>query len=316
MRIALLALSAAAFLAAPALAEAAPPPNDNYLASTPIDNADFQTTVDTTDASIQGDLWNPSRDGQPLGGYVAETTNCKGTNFGKTVWYDLAPQAGGYVQLKASAAFGVQISLYEWGSDSKIKKLVACGSGALDGLTAQVEAKHNYTVQVGGVDGAGGAITFGSSYFPDTDGDGKLDGDDDCLTIPGTSGGCPPRVSAVPALRYDPTGAGVRINGLVVDSVPKGAKLTVTCPGCGTQKVTASKQGTVKFPKLVGKTVRAGAKVTLKVTLGHTGTGKYKYGAIGSVFQWPVKSDGLGKRVNRCVAVKTGKVVTCSAATK
>jgi hypothetical protein len=316
MRLALLAVSAAAFFAAPALAAAAPPTNDNYLASLPIDNADFHATVDTTEATTQPDLWNPSRDGQPLGGYVAETTNCKGTNFGKTVWYDLAPQAPGFVTLQTSAVFPVEVSLYEWGADSKIKRLVACGPGALDGLTAQVEGKHNYTVQIGGADSAGGAISLVADYFPDTDGDGKLDGDDDCVTVPGTSGGCPPRLPAVPALRYDPTGSGVRINGLVVDGVPKGAKLVVTCPGCGTQKATAKKQGSVKFPKLAGKTVRSGAKVTLKVTLGHSGTGKYKYGAIGSVFQWPVKSDGLGKRVNRCVAVKTGKVVTCSAATK
>src|SRR3954462_1767048 len=111
MRLALLAVSAAAFFAAPALAAAAPPVNDNYLASLPIDNADFHATVDTTDATIQSDLFNPSRAAprpdarpppalspparhpRPLGGYVPETTNCKGPNFGKTVWYDLAPQA-------------------------------------------------------------------------------------------------------------------------------------------------------------------------------------------------------------------------------
>ena len=76
----------------------------------------------------------------------------------------------------------------------------------------------------------------------------------------------------------------------------------VSCPGCGSQKATARKQGSVKFPKLAGKVVRAGSKVTLKVTLGRSGSGKYRFGAIGSVFQWPVRADGLGKRVNRCVA--------------
>ena len=316
MRFALLAVSAAAFFAAPALAQAAPPPNDNYLASLPIDQAEFSAVVDTTDATTQLDLWNPNRDGQPLGGYVAETTNCNGTNFGKTVWYDLAPQAGGYVQVKTTAAFPTIVSIYEWGSDSRIKKLVACGPGALDGVTADVVAKHNYTVQIGGADSAGGAITMSAEYFPDTDGDGELDPLDDCPTVPGihAAGGCPPRLPVVPALRWDPAAGGIRLTSLTVDGVPKGAKLEAKCAGCGTQKATAKKQGRVTISGLAGKTVRAGSKITLTVTLGRTGTGKYKYGAQGSVFQWPVKASGLGKRANKCIAIgSASKVVSCGA---
>ena len=96
------ALTAAACASAPALASAAPPVNDNYLASLPVDQAEFTATTDTTEATTQPDLFNPNRDGQPLGGGAAEPLTCKGTAFGKTVWYDLAPQVDGGVQLRAT----------------------------------------------------------------------------------------------------------------------------------------------------------------------------------------------------------------------
>jgi hypothetical protein len=311
MRIALLAV--AAFFAAPGLALASPPQNDNYLASLPIENAEFATTVDTTEATVQSDLWNPSRDGQPLGGYVAETTSCKGTSFGHTVWYDLAPQAGGYAQIKASAAVGTIVSVYEWGSDSKIKRLVDCGPGGPDGLTVSFKGKHNYTIQLGTVGATGGPIALSVDSFFDSDGDGELDPLDDCPTLPGihANAGCPPRLPVVPALRYVGAAGGLQITGLTVDGVPKGAKLVVKCRGCGSQKVKARKQGRVEFPKLVGKVARTGTKIELRVTLGRTGKGKYKYGAYGAYFAWPVQANGLGRRVSRCIAVGSSKLQRC-----
>jgi hypothetical protein len=311
MRIALLAV--AAFFAAPGLAAASPPQNDNYLASLPIETAEFTTTVDTAEATVQNDLWNPSRDGQPLGGYVAETTACNGTSFGHTIWYDLAPQAQGYAQIKASAAFGTVVSVYEWGSDSKIKKLIDCGPGGPDGLTVTFKGKHNYTLQVGSVGPVGGPIALSVDSFFDRDGDGELDALDDCPNLAGihAEAGCPPRLPVTPAVRFQTTGSGVRITDLAVDSVPKGAKLSVKCRGCGSQKVKARKQGRVLFPKLVGKAVPAGAKIELRVTLGRRGKGKYKYGAYGAYFKWPVEANGLGRRVSRCIAVGSSKLQRC-----
>src|SRR5215210_2605573 len=96
------ALSAAAFTCAPALAAAAPPSNDNYLASVPVDKPEFTATADTTEATTQADLFNPNRNGAPLGGGEPEPTSCRGTAFGKTVWYDLAPQVDGGVQIRAT----------------------------------------------------------------------------------------------------------------------------------------------------------------------------------------------------------------------
>ena len=61
-------LAAAGLAATPALAAAVPPANDAYLASAPVDVADYKANVDTTEATTQPDLFNPTRDGAPLGG--------------------------------------------------------------------------------------------------------------------------------------------------------------------------------------------------------------------------------------------------------
>src|SRR4051812_43029217 len=103
------ALTAAAAAGTPAVAAAAPPDNDNYLASTAVvlDSTTFSATADTTEATTQPDLFNPNRDGQPLGGGDPEPTTCNGVSFGKTVWYDLAPPVGLGMQLRATAAVPV-----------------------------------------------------------------------------------------------------------------------------------------------------------------------------------------------------------------
>src|SRR5262245_47822049 len=118
-RLFLAALLASAAL--PAAAAAAPPANDNYLASTtvPIQASTFNDVVDTTEATTQTDLFNPSKEGAPLGGAGPESTSCNGTPFGKTVWYDLQPPADGGLEIK-TAGFDTVVAIYEWNpNDSK-----------------------------------------------------------------------------------------------------------------------------------------------------------------------------------------------------
>ena len=309
------AAASAAFACVPALAAAAPPANDNYLASLPVDKDDFTATVDTTEATTQPDLFNPSRTGAPLGGGDAETTNCKGTEFGKTVWYDLAPQVSGGLQLRATG-FQTVVAVYEWDpQDSKITRLVDCSANAgVDDLLLTVKGKKNYTIQVGGVAGAGGALNFNALFFPDTDGDGILDDQPDkCKTVPGIErfGGCPPELKVVPSIGFDGSASGITIKRLIVDRVPKGAKVVAKCSGCGSQTVKAKRFGRVSLSKLVGKNVRAGTKVEIRVTLGKTDSGTYVYGATGSYFEWPVRAGGLGARVTRCLNVKSSKIERC-----
>jgi hypothetical protein len=310
-------LMAAALFAAPSLAAAAPPPNDNYLASTTISSSPFSDVVDTTEATTQPDLFNPSRDGQPFAGGGAESTSCNGTPIGKTVWYDLQPRDDGGVEIK-TAGYDAAVAIFEYDpSDAKITKLVRCENtaGATEDVILDVKGGKAYTFQVGGVNGASGQLTFGLDYFPDADGDGVFDALDDCPTTPGirASGGCPPslRGKVSPSLTFANAGSGIRITRLSVDGVPKGAKVTASGGGAS-QTVTAKKAGRVTLSKLTGRSARAGSSVTVKITLGRTGSGKYKFGATGVGYKWPVKAGGLGRRVQSCLHVGTGKVERCS----
>jgi hypothetical protein len=309
------ALTAAACASAPALASAAPPVNDNYLSSLPVDTAEFTATTDTTEATTQPDLFNPNRDGQPLGGGAAEPLACKGTPFGKTVWYDFAPPVSGGLQLRATG-FQTVLAVYEWNpQDSKISRLVDCSANAgVDDLLLNVTGKKNYTIQIGGAGGVGGALNFNALFFPDQDSDGILDDQPDkCKTVPGIErfGGCPPELKVVPSIGFDGSPSGITIKRLIVDRVPKGAKVVAKCSGCGSQTVKAKRFGRVSLSKLVGKNVRAGTKVEIRVTLAKTGSGTYVYGATGSYFEWPVRAGGLGARVTRCLNVKSSKIERC-----
>lgn len=299
----------------PAVALAAPPANDNYLASIPITpQAENLLQVDTSEAGTQPDLFNPSRDGQPLGGGDPETTTCNGVSFGKTVWYDFAPPVDYGVQLRASG-FAAVVAVYEWNpANSRIQRQVGCEATGED-LLLDLEGGKHYTVQVGGAGGIGGALTLRMDAYPDSDGDGQLDALDKCDDVPGidSAGSCPPslRGRVSPSVSWAPAGGGVRITRLTVDAVPKGAKVTARCGGCGSQTVTAKRQGRVSLNKLVGRSARAGSSVEIKVTMRRTGKGRYRFGATGIAYKWPVASDGLGKRVLRCLNVRTGRTERC-----
>jgi len=307
-------LAAAALLLAPAAVVAAPPVNDAYLASLPVDNAEFTATADTTEATTQPDLFNPSRSGQPLGGGAPETTNCKGTAFDKTVWYDLAPQADGGVAIRATG-FATVVAVYEWSeATSQIRRMVDCSTTtSADDLIVDVRARRNYTIQVGGAGGAFGLMSLKVDYFPDRDRDGEFDALDSCPTVPGIArfDGCPPELRAVPSINYDRVGGGIRITRLVVDRVPKGAKVVARCSGCGSQTVTARRQGRVTLSRMIGRAVGSGGAVEVRVTMGRTGSGTYRFGATGSSFTWPVANGRLGTRVARCLNVRTGRKERC-----
>jgi hypothetical protein len=311
-------LTGGALASVPAVAAAAPPANDNYLASTTIGSSPFSDLVDTTEATTQPDLFNPSAQGQPLGGAGPEGTTCNGAPVGKTVWYDLRPASAGGLEIQTSAAFDHAVAVYEWNpGDSKITRLVTCQNtaGTSEDVILDVAKGKSYTFQVGGVGGAGGQLSFKLDYYPDSDGDTILDAQDKCRTTPGIErfGGCPPslRGKLSPSLNFANTGNGIRITRLAVDGVPKGAKVTARAGGAS-QTVKAKRTGRVTLSKLAGRGVGSGASVDVRVTLGRTGSATYKYGATGASFTWPVKVGGLGARVNRCLHVGTGKVERCS----
>lgn len=312
--------AAAVLLTAPAVAAAAPPANDNYLASSPVNSLEFRTSVDTTEATTQPDLFNPNRDGVPLTGGDAEPLDCDGTGFGKTVWYDLAPQVDGGVQIRATAGFQTVVAVYEWdarensNTSSRITRRVACSANAgQDDLLLDVRGKRNYTIQVGGAASAGGPLNLSLDFFPDRDGDGILDALDKCRSVPGIErfGGCPPELRVAPSIAFTGTGNGIIVRRLTVDRVPKGAKVVARCSGCGTHTVKAKRFGRVSINRIVGRRVAAGANVELRITLKRTGKGTYRFGATGAYFKWPIRANGTGQRVTRCLNVKSGKIERC-----
>ena len=315
-------LLAAALLALPASAAAAPPANDNYLASTTISGKEYRDSVDTTEATTQADTFNPSRDGLPTGGGGdPEPTSCGGgSSFGKTVWWDFKPPSAGGVQIRANGGFDVVVAVYTWNErTSRITRQIRCQNdeaGSEDVLIPRVSRGTNYTIQVGGANGAGGPLNFLFDYFPDTDGDGILDdAPDKCRTQPGIErfGGCPPELRAAPRISYTVSGTSLRITSLSIDDVPKGGRAEVRCRRCGGGKVTrrASRTGTLRMPGFVGRLVPAGDRIEVRVTLGKTGNGRYRHGAIGKFYRWPVEPGKLGRRQTRCIQPGSRKLSKC-----
>ena len=312
------AVMAAALAATPALAAAAPPANDNYLASIPIamNQPSVTTAVDTTEATTQGDLFNPSREGQPLGGAGPESLSCKGVGFGKTVWYDLGPTVDTGVQIRTTG-FPAMVAVYEWNpQDSKIARMIDCSASVSSDdliLPQNLKADRKYTIQVGGVGGAGGALSLRTDFFPDTDADDVLDALDKCPSAQGIErfGGCPPELRARPRLSVDYTASGVVVKRLWVEHPPKGVKVVARCNGCGSQTVKAKKAGNVELKKFVGRAIAAGKTVEVRVTLARQKSGTYRFGATGKYAKWPIKAGALGATVDRCLNAKTSKIERC-----
>lgn len=312
----------AAALAAPAAAAAAPPPNDNYLASTTIDPASasfprtFADRADTAEATTQADTFNPNKDGVPFGGGDPEPAACApgGPAFGRTAWWDFrAPHAGG-MQIKADAGFDAVVAVYEWSAQtSRITRTVTCQNDSRGGeevLLPEVRKGTNYTIQVGGAADAGGPVDFTVAYFPDSDDDGRFDADDECVKLPGTSSGCPPELKATPRIRFDDVPGGTRVLSLALDDVTKGARAEVRGVGKRLRK-RARRSGDLSLNEVAGRMVRAGHRIEIRVTLGRTGKGRFRFGATGKYFRWPVTSSGLGKRVTRCLNPGSRKPVKC-----
>jgi hypothetical protein len=310
---------AAALLALPATAAAAPPPNDNYLASTTINSAEYRDSIDTTDATTQRDMFNPNRDGLPFGGGDPEPTSCApGSSYGKTAWWDFKPPSDGRVQIRAEGGFDVVVAVYTWSErTSRITRRVRCQNdvaGPESVVVPRVTARTNYTIQVGGANDAGGPLGLLLDYFPDTDGDRVLDRTDRCRTQPGLARlrGCPPRLRSSPRISYTAVGTSLRISALSIGKVPKGARAEVRCDRCG-RKATrrATRTGTLRMSGFTGRVVPAGDRIELRITLGRTGRGRYRYGAVGRYYRWPVEPGRLGRKRARCLEPGTRKPVKC-----
>jgi hypothetical protein len=260
-------------------------------------------------------MFNPNRDGLPFGGGDPEPTSCGAASpFGKTAWWDFKAPSDGGVELKANAGFDVVVAVYTWSErTSKITRTVRCQNdeaGSEDLIIPRVSAGTNYTIQVGGANGAGGPLNLEFTYFPDRDGDGVLDAIDDCPRQAGVgNSGCPPELRSAPRVLYQSLGSALRITNLEIDDVPKGARAEVRCGR--TVKRRATRKGTLKVGGCVGRTVASGGSIVVRVTLGPTGKGRYRHGAVGKYYRWPITAGKLGKRQTSCLQPGKRKPTKC-----
>jgi hypothetical protein len=323
----LAALFAAALCLAPvpAFAQSAPP-NDNYLSSTIIPQAanttfhpvTYTDTEDTTNATVQADLFNPDQSGLPFAGGGPEPLTCNGTSYGRTIWYDTHPKIPEGVQLQATG-FPNVIAVYQWSkTTSMIIRRLGCqvqNSTAPNTFVLPSELQKNdaYTVQIGGIDttpgdsstAAGGTLNVNATFVPDHDGDGIYDPQDACPTLAGVPqfGGCPPTLSPVLSYSYrTSSAAGLLISKFEADSIPAGAKVQVSCSCAIKQTQTAGPHASsVTLTAFIGATLPLGATVDIWTTKSATHHGLYKYGAIGAYRQFAVSSSGLGTQIRRCL---------------
>ena len=310
MRIVPSLIAAAASLAvlAPS-ALAAPPVNDNYLASLPVDKIEFRSAVDLTEATTQPDIFNPSRDGQPLGGGTTGEHGLQGD----------AVRQDGLVRPHAAVRrrhrrVGRRDRLHAGGRALRVEpgQLADHPHGRLHaGRGGRPGARRQEGPQLHDPGRRGGRhrrpATLSVDYFADTDGDGEYDALDKCPEVPGDR-----------PLRRLPAGAARRAErrlrrhrqrraDLAPDRRPRaqGREGRRQVQRLRLPDGRGQEDRTVSLTKLVGKSVRAGRQRRDPRHARSQRTGTYRFGATGSYFKWPVQANGLGKRQTRCIAAGT-----------
>ncbi len=279
---ALLTMGTAATMTASAAAPE-PPINDSYLNSlnlnkpgTALDRKDTLSDVrDTTAATVQSDIFNPPSHGGPT-----ELTGCTGVSEGRTIWYDFYPDANGLIRIRTSAAFGTVMAVMPFDPKTLLPdyshRACTVNQPTMAGeLFENVQAGKSYTVQVGGVNEAGGSVQVLFDYLVQ-----------------------PKRLQAEATLTAQPLAGGVRVVSLAV-SAPRKARVEVRCTrGCATQAQTARSVG---FPRLRGAMLPSGAALKIYVTAKNQ---------IGAYFEYRI-GRGRFTKIQRCLAPGSKKPERC-----
>jgi hypothetical protein len=285
---ALLAIGATTTMAATAAAPATVPPiNDNYLDAlnlnepstphhpgTPLNRTEtLRDERNTTAATVQSNILSP----QPG---PAELTGCNGVGEGKTIWYDFYPNANGLVRIRTSASFGTVMAVMPYNPTTLLpedsQRKCAVNQPTMAGeLFANVEAGKSYTIQLGGVESAGGNLEFLFDYVVQLK-----------------------RLQAEATLTAQPLASGVRVLNLAV-SAPKKARVEVRCTrSCRPQAKTARSLG---FTGLHGAVLPNGSALKIYVTAKNE---------IGAYIEYKIGHANFTK-VQRCLAPGSKRPERC-----
>ena len=273
------------------------PENDHYLQSLRLNDPGqrlertdtLRDLRDTSTATVQADVMSPPQSGGP-----AEVTSCGGVEFGKTIWYDFYPDVNGLARIR-TGGFDTAVSVMPFNRTSgvpNVDRRLCFNESTSTTEEALVEVRRggSYTIQLGGVNGAGGSLEFLFDFLADTDGDGVLDDNDRCRRLAGsTRSGCPPRLNADATLRAQPTANGIEVLALSVRA-PRRSRVAVGCSrGCSREVKRA--RSTVRFRRIRGRQLSAGSRIVIRVT---------KRRSIGSYIVYRVQR-GNFKKIERCL---------------
>lgn len=252
-----------------------PPINDDYLCSlelnTPGQQLNSQDTLkdvrNTSGATVQSNIFTPPFNNNG----PAEVTNCQGTSYGKTVWYDFYPDANGTVRIR-TAGYDNVITLYPFNTHTDLpnagqKRCEHQSSFPSEELDARVRGGGAYTFQIGRADTAGGSNLlqvlfdyFIARLFPS-------------VTLQATS----------------LSGGGIQLFNVSV-STSRGAHVSVSCSGhCRPHSKTGAADERFQFHNV---RMPVGSKVQVRVTARH---------AIGAFIQYTVLSHKpFINKITRC----------------
>jgi hypothetical protein len=202
-------VAVAALTSLPALAVAAPPDNNDYYGSIPVNDrgtplptySDFSYT--TAEADLQADIFN----GNPGGPFV-EPDRCRVSDavfvdYDNTVWWDVYPhRPGNLTVVVRSSSFAPVVGVMPFDLAAPQRPNLAeshCDSaGGLGQVTLnyrfRLKEGGNYTTQIGvPVGGTPGDYDVFFLFDPDSDRDGLVDSGDQCPQEIGGAdlGGCP-----------------------------------------------------------------------------------------------------------------------------
>jgi len=272
---------------APCEAAPAAPINDNYLSGlnlnepatphhpgTPLNRTEtLRDERNTAGATVQSDILGT----QPG---PAELTGCNGVTEGKTIWYNFFPNASGLVRIRTSASFGTVMAVMPYNPttllpENEQRKCAVNQPTAAGELFADVQAGKSYTIQLGGVESAGGNLEFLFDYVVQLK-----------------------RLQAEATLTAQPLSGGVRVVNLAV-TAPKKSRVEVRCTrGCRPQAKTARSLG---FPGLHGAVLPNGSALKIYVTAKNE---------IGAYIEYKIRHANFTK-VQRCLAAGSKKPERC-----